>query len=43
MFDINGNDNNTYNIDNIEFIKKTSPKVGELIEKEYLRQKTMLN
>ena len=39
MFDINGNDNNTYNIDNIEFIKKTSPKVGELIEKEYLRQK----
>lgn len=39
MFDINGNDNNTYNVDNIEFIKKASPKVGEFIEKEYYRQK----
>ena len=39
MFDRNGNDNSTYNVDNIEFIKKTSPVVGGLIEKEYNRQK----
>ena len=39
MFDINGKDNNTYNVDNFEFIKKTSPIVGGLIEKEYNRQK----
>ena len=39
MFDVNGNDNSTYNIDNIELIKKTSPVVGDLIEKEYNRQK----
>ena len=39
MFDAKGNDNNTYNVDNFEFIKKTSPIVGELIEKEYNRQK----
>ena len=39
MFDMNGNDNNTYNVDNFEFIKKTSPVVGGFIEKEYNRQK----
>ena len=39
MFDVNGKDNNTYNVDNFEFIKKTSPVVGGLIEKEYNRQK----
>lgn len=39
MFDINGNDNSTYNIENFQLIKKTSPVVGELIEKEYNRQK----
>lgn len=39
MFDINGKDNSTYNIENIELIKKASPKVGEFIEKEYYRQK----
>ncbi len=39
MFDACGNDNNTYNVDNFEFIKKTSPTVGEFIEKEYNRQK----
>lgn len=39
MFNKTGADSNTYNVDNIEFIKKTSHKVGELIEKEYLRQK----
>ncbi len=39
MFDAKGNDNNTYNVDNFEFIKKTSPIVGGLIEKEYSRQK----
>ena len=39
MFDVNGNDNSTYNIDNFELIKKTSPVVGDLIEKEYNRQK----
>ena len=32
-------DNSTYNKDNFEFIKKNSPIVGELIEKEYNRQK----
>lgn len=40
MFDVNGKDNSTYNVDNFEFIKKTSPIVGGLIEKEYNRQKT---
>ena len=35
MFDINGIDNSTYNVDNIEMIKKASPIVGEYIEKEY--------
>jgi len=39
MFDINGNDNSTYNVDNIETIKKASPIVGGFIEKEYYRQK----
>ena len=39
MFDVNGKDNSTYNVDNFEFIKKTSPVVGGLIEKEYNRQK----
>ena len=39
MFDVNGKDNSTYNIENIAWIKKTSPTVGEMIEKEYNRQK----
>ncbi len=39
MFDASGRDNNTYNVDNFEFIKKTSPIVGGFIEKEYYRQK----
>ena len=39
MFDVNGKDNSTYNVDNFEFIKKASPVVGGLIEKEYNRQK----
>lgn len=39
MFNREGVDNSTYNVDNFEFIKKTSPVVGELIEKEYNRQK----
>lgn len=39
MFDASGRDNNTYDVDNFEFIKKTSPVVGGFIEKEYYRQK----
>ena len=39
MFDKKGFDDSTYNVDNFEFIKKTSPIVGDLIEKEYNRQK----
>ncbi len=39
MFDMKGNDNNTYNVDNFNFIKKTSPIVGGFIEDEYNRQK----
>ncbi len=39
MFDASGRDNNTYNVDNFEFVKKTSPVVGGFIEKEYYRQK----
>ena len=39
MFNKEGKDNSTYNVDNFEFIKKTSPIVGGLIEKEYNRQK----
>lgn len=39
MFNREGRDDNRYNIENIEFISKTSPKVADLIEKEYNRQK----
>lgn len=39
MFNKGNTDNSNYNVENFEFIKKTSPKVGELIEKEYNRQK----
>ena len=39
MFNKDATDNSTYNVDNFEFIKKTSPKVGALIEQEYNRQK----
>ncbi len=39
MFDREGKDNSNYNVDNFEFIKKTSPIVGGFIEKEYNRQK----
>ena len=39
MFDRNSHDNNNYNVDNFEFIKNASPTVGDLIEKEYYRQK----
>ena len=39
MFNRESVDNNTYNVDNYEFIKKYSPKVGAWIEQEYLRQK----
>ena len=39
MFDKKGFDDSNYNVDNFEFIKKTSPIVGDLIEKEYNRQK----
>ena len=39
MFGRDGADNSAYNKENFEFIKKTSPVVGELIEKEYNRQK----
>jgi len=39
MFDKFGNDSNRYNIDNFEFIAKTSPKVAELIKGEYERQR----
>lgn len=39
MFNRDGKDDSAYNVDNFEFIKKTSPKVGEFIEKEYNRQK----
>lgn len=39
MFNRQAKDNSSYNVDNFEFIKKTSPKVGGLIEKEYNRQK----
>ena len=30
MFNRDGKDDSGYNVDNFEFIKKTSPKVGEL-------------
>jgi len=39
MFDRNGNDNTTYNLDDIAVIRKTSPMVASFIEKEYNRQK----
>lgn len=39
MFNREGADNSTYNVENFEFIKKASPVVGDLIEKEYNRQK----
>lgn len=39
MFDKFGNDSSRYNIDNFEFIAKTSPKVAELIKGEYERQR----
>ncbi len=38
MFNREGKDNSDYNVKNYEFIKKTSPVVGDLIEKEYHRQ-----
>lgn len=39
MFNKDATDNSTYNVENYEFIKKASPIVGDLIEKEYNRQK----
>ena len=39
MFDRNGKDGSEYNVKNIEFISKSSPAVGEMIRKEYERQK----
>lgn len=39
MFDRNGYDNSEYNVKNIEFISESSPAVGEMIRKEYERQK----
>lgn len=39
MFNKDASDNSTYNVENYEFIKKTSPIVGSLIEQEYNRQK----
>ncbi|MCI7679963.1 MAG: serine hydroxymethyltransferase [Clostridiales bacterium] len=39
MFNRDGKDDNNYNVENYEFIKKYSPTVGSLIEKEYNRQK----
>ena len=39
MFYKNERDDSNYNLDNINFIKESSPLVGGWIEKEYLRQK----
>ena len=39
MFNKGNTDNSNYNVENFEFIKKTSPKVGELIEKEYKKDR----
>ena len=39
MFDRNGNDNSNYNQMIVEEIRKSSPTVADLVEKEYLRQK----
>ena len=38
MFNREGIDNNEYNVNNYEFVKKYSPEVGSLIEAEYKRQ-----
>lgn len=38
MFNREGKDNSDYNVNNFDFIKKSSPVVGDLIEKEYKRQ-----
>lgn len=38
MLDKNGNDSSRYNLENIEFIRKYSPKVAEFIKGEYNRQ-----
>lgn len=39
MLDKFGNDDSYYNLKNIEMIRKTSPRIAELIEDEYNRQK----
>lgn len=39
MLDKYGNDSSDYNRNNIDLIKKTSPKVGKFIEDEYNRQR----
>ncbi len=39
MFVKVGKDNSNYNPENIEFIKKYSPKIGEFVEREYIRQR----
>lgn len=39
MFEKNGRDNNRYNTENIQCIKKFSSTVGDMVEKEYKRQK----
>ena len=38
MFDKNGKDGNSYNVDNYTFVKESSPVVGGFIEAEYKRQ-----
>ena len=39
MFDRNGNDNSNYNQMIVEEISKSSEKVADLVNREYLRQK----
>ncbi|MBQ6582412.1 MAG: serine hydroxymethyltransferase [Mogibacterium sp.] len=39
MFDRSGKDSSNYNLDNIAEIRKVSPTVADLVEKEYYRQK----
>ena len=39
MFDRNGNDNSNYNQMIVEEIRKSSEKVADLVNQEYLRQK----
>ena len=39
MFDRNGNDNSNYNQMIVEEIRKSSEKVADLVNREYLRQK----